>query len=95
MVEFAVLHPTAGRHVLQPAAVHVALVAHAVFVGQSTLHHVGHDFSIAVWVRPEASQRLHEVVVHDPQRPEVGVRRIAVFREREMKARLEPVAIGP
>ena len=43
VVELGVAHAAAGRHVLQPAAGHLALVAHGVLVCQSALHYVRHD----------------------------------------------------
>ena len=51
--------------------------------------------SIPVTVLTESSARLYKVVVHHSQYSEVAIFIIAVLSKAEVKARFQPVCIGP
>ena len=63
-------------------------------MGQIAIHDEGHDLHVAVRVLSEAPLALHEVVVHHPQHAE-ATGAVAILREAEVEARLQPVLVGP
>merc|ERR1711871_1855343 len=83
------------RHELDAASSQSLLGPHTVLMRQAPTNDVRHDLSVAVPVPPKASRGLDEVIVHDSHHTEVAAFRVMIFREGKVKARLEPVLVGP
>mmetsp|Transcript_10351 Transcript_10351/g.29559 ORF Transcript_10351/g.29559 Transcript_10351/m.29559 type:complete len:250 (-) Transcript_10351:224-973(-) len=95
VVELGVGDPCARGHVLDTTPTNMLLVSHGVLVGELARDDISHDLHVPMRMGAEATSWLHEVIVHDPKDTKVRVERVAVLREAEVEAALEPVAVGP
>ena len=88
-------HAPPGRHELNGSASEGFRISHAIRMRQLTVHNVGNNFHILMRMGAKAAGGLDEVVVHDAENAVVGIVGIMVLGKTEMKARFQPVAVGP
>src|SRR5438105_331793 len=84
----------ARAHALHLARPNHRTRAHAVFVLERALEHVGNDLHIVMRMSPKAAPALHPVFIDHAQAAEAHVRRIVVIRERECMECIQPAVIG-
>src|ERR1700758_3727788 len=83
-----------SAHDLHVARYRATDIAGAVFVRDDALADIGDDFHIRMTVPAEASAGRDLVVIPDHESAERGIRRIAVRRNNEVVARLQPTMIA-
>jgi hypothetical protein len=92
-IVFGMTDSSAGAHDLDIAGNGPTNVAGAIFVRDRALLDIGDDFHVRVSVAAEAGTGRDLVVIPDHEGPKGAIRGIAVGRNDEMVARLEPAAI--
>lgn len=85
----------AGSHELNGASGQTFLSAHAVLMGQASLHYIRAYLYVGMRVLTKSSLWLHQVVVQNAHDAEAHVAGVVIFCEREMESTLQPVPIGP
>jgi hypothetical protein len=94
VIVFRMANPGSGTHHLDVARYDPTDVASAILVRDDTLADIGDDFHVRVSVTAEAGAGRDLVVVPDHEGAEGAIRGIAVGRNDEMVARIQPAAIA-
>lgn len=93
-VELGVRQAGTGGHPLDISGPDDGLVAHAVLVGDLAVENNGDNFHFLVGVCGEAGPGLDDIVIEDPQGPELDIGGVEVAGKREKPIGLQPAEIG-